>query len=146
MQYKIYELDTVMSKNGKEFKKMVLKAEDATHTEERVTMWDNHPEYTTAKAGGTINGDLEKKDSGTPIPAHPEKNYVNRTLLPETNDNGTVKTNTNMELRLAELEAWARSKGFLPKKDEPETNSDGSPTPNFEPKEEINFEEENPFD
>ena len=138
MQYKIRECEELVTPNGKKYKKMVLKSDDQQNEEPRVTLWSDHPEYEKATVGGTINGTMQKKDSGKPIPSHPEKNYVNRTLLPETNDNGTVKTNTNIELRLAELEAWARSKGFLPKKDETETNSDGSAVPNFDKKEEIN--------
>ena len=100
MQYKIYECDTVVSKNGKEFKKLVLKAEGQENTEPRVTLWSDHPQYAEAKSGGTINGTLEKKDSGTPIPAHPGKNYVNRTLLAE----GTGTAPSNLEGRVKKLE------------------------------------------
>lgn len=134
MKYKIYECETLMGKNsGKEFKKLVLKAEGQENTEPRVTLWDNHPQYAEAKSGGTINGTLEKKDSGTPIPAHPEKNYINRTLLA----GGTEKTSPapapasdhDLVARVIKLEAKVFG----------ETNSDGSPTPNFEPEDDIPY-------
>ena len=73
MQYKVYECEEQVTKTGKKLKKLVLKVEGQENTEPRVTLWEDHPEYAQAAAGGTINGVLEKKDSGVPIPAHPGK-------------------------------------------------------------------------
>lgn len=129
MLYKIYECEVQTTKTGKELKKLVLKADDQENTEPRVTLWDNHPEYENAKVGGTINGTLDKKDSGIPIPAHPEKNYVNRTLLPESNENGTLKVDApDIASRLAYLETWAMSQGYeLKTKDSEDVISDSTP-------------------
>lgn len=102
MEYKIYEMEELSKKDGGKYKKLLLKAEGQENTEPRVTLWDNHPEYAQAVAGGTINGTLEKKDSGTPIPAHPGKNYINRTLLPEGTQ--VAQAPTDLEGRLKKLE------------------------------------------
>lgn len=134
MIYKIRECEELVTPNGKKYKKMVLKSDDQQNEEPRVTVWSDHPEYEASRVGGTINGTIQKKDSGTPIPSHPEKNYVNRTLLPETDEQFDAKVDetTNILSRLAELEAWAMSKGFIPKK--------------LQEKEEVKEEEINPDD
>lgn len=101
-KFTIIECVEKVTKTGKPMKHMKLLEEGKENVEPRVAMWDNHPEFEEAKVGGTINGILEKKDSGTPIPEHPGKNYVNRTLLPEMNPNGTMALST--EERLSKLE------------------------------------------
>lgn len=83
MLYKIYEVEEAVTKAGKPMKRCVLKGENQENTEPRVAVWDNFPDFDKIVAGGTVRGIIDKKDSGIPIPAHPEKNYVNRTLLPE---------------------------------------------------------------
>jgi len=110
MLYKIYECEILAKRDGGQYKKLVLQAPDAQHPEKRVTLWDNHPQYEQAKAGGEISGFLEKKDSGTPIPDHAGKNYVNRTLLAEGSE--PEKPSTPLESRIVALEIWATSKGF----------------------------------
>tara|TARA_Y100000310_G_scaffold340486_1_gene436427 strand:+ start:544 stop:882 length:339 start_codon:yes stop_codon:yes gene_type:complete len=108
MQYKVYECEEQVTKTGKKLKKLVLKVEGQENTEPRVTLWEDHPEYAQAAAGGTINGVLEKKDSGVPIPAHPGKNYVNRTLLPEGTQ--TLQSSGDLEARVKKLEDKVFSK------------------------------------
>jgi len=95
MLYKIYECEEKVTPNGKKLKKLVLKADGQENTEPRVTLWSNHPQYEEAQAGGTINGLLEKKDSGTPIPGR-SGNYINRTLLAEGSVGEPISTTTEL--------------------------------------------------
>jgi len=96
MLYKVIEMEIQNTRTGKVLKKVTLKGEGQDHLEPRTTIWENHPDFDKATIGADIRGTLEKKDSGNPIPAHPEKNYVNRTLLAEGEDprqaKGEVKT------------------------------------------------------
>jgi len=95
-KYKIREIEDI--KKGEEVigKKMVLKSDDQQNEEPRVTVWLDHPECADAKVGGYISGEMEKKDSGTPIPGR-TGNYINRTLKAE----GTV--NVGDDGSMAEL-------------------------------------------
>jgi len=118
MEVKSWTKDGVL----KERKELVLKAEEAQNEEPRVTLWDNHPQYEEAKVGFEISGTLEKKDSGTPIPAHPEKNFVNRTLLEEQNENGIMKPDIDfVELRRKIEILWRESPYFVESSKEPKT-------------------------
>jgi len=99
MKFTIIECADKVTKTGKPMKQMTLLEEGKENVEPRVAMWDNHPEFESAVKGGTINGTLEKKDSGTPIPEHPGKNYVNRTLLPEMNPNGILAPTPSNDLK-----------------------------------------------
>lgn len=102
MLYKIYEVEEVVTKTGKPMKRCVLKGEGQENSEPRVAVWDNFPDFDKIVVGGTVNGIIDKKDSGIPIPTHPEKNYVNRTLLPEGTQ--VAQAPTDLEGRLKKLE------------------------------------------
>ena len=109
MLYKVIESKLKSTTGGKSLKELTLKGEGQDHLEPRTTIWEDHPDFAKAEVGADIKGTLEKKDSGTPIPAHPEKNYINRTLLAEMNENGTEKNNNPDEMllvheRLARIE------------------------------------------
>jgi len=122
MQYKVIEVSEItVTPNGKELKKLTLKGEGQSHLEERVTIWSDHPLFNTLAVGQEISATIDKKDSGTPIPAHPEKNYVNRTLVAEKNENGTEKVGGNLEARVTKIENWIKCQGNAPSID------DGSP-------------------
>jgi hypothetical protein len=105
MKYTVIEAETLVSKKGNQYKKLTVKAEDADHLEPRTTMFNSHPDFDKAIVGAVINGDLVKEDSGTPIPAHPEKNYINRTMQPEGSAPAQPKGGCSCEARLAKLEA-----------------------------------------
>ena len=106
MKYKVIEVsELTVTPKGKELKKLTLKGENESHLEERVTMWSDSDNW-NCKVGDEIQATIDKKDSGTPIPAHPEKNYVNRTLMPEMNDNGTIAVSGGLEARVKSLEDW----------------------------------------
>ena len=106
--YKIREASVIMSKDGSEAmgKKMVLKADEQQNEEPRVTVWySDFPEAKELGMGDTISGVMEKKDSGTPIPAHPEKNFINRTLLAESDETFDKKADLmGLEDRVKKLE------------------------------------------
>ena len=117
MKYKVREVELLAKKDGGEYKKLVLKADDSPNEEPRVTLWDNHPEYENAIVGAYISGFLEKKQSDTPIPAHPGKFYINRTLLAEGTEVGASEQGmppiiVALTTRLADLETWAVSQGY----------------------------------
>lgn len=104
MIYKIREANVIMKKDGTEAvgKKMVLKSDEQQNEEPRVTVWySDFPQAKDLGMGDTISGDMQKEDSGTPIPGR-SGNYVNRTLKPE----GTVTTAPagNLEARVKKLE------------------------------------------
>ena len=104
MQYKIREANVIMSKDGNEAmgKKMVLKSDDQQNEEPRVTVWySDFPQAKDLGVGDTISGDMEKKDSGTPIPGR-SGNYVNRTLKPE--GTASAQSSGNLEARVKRLE------------------------------------------
>ena len=117
MKYKVIEVSPLtVTTTGKELKKLILKGEGQNHLEERVTMWSDSPFWNTT-VGAEINATVDKKDSGTPIPEHPGKNYVNRTLVAEKNENGTEKPNSTLESRVLKIENWIKKQG----------TNDGSP-------------------
>lgn len=101
MKWKVIEVEDLVTKTGKPMKKCTLLGDGHERTEPRVAIWENFPEFDKVLKDATINGDLKKEDSGTPIPAHPEKNYVNRTLVAEGSINSTTG---NIEARVAKLE------------------------------------------
>lgn len=129
-KYRIIEVSEItVTPKGKELKKLILKGEGQNHLEERVTMWSDSPHW-NCKVGDEITATVDKKDSGTPIPAHPGKNYVNRTLVTEKNENGTEKPSSNLEARVAIIENWIKCQGKAPSIDIGEKkpfNVDGSP-------------------
>ena len=94
-KFKVIDVEEQTTTGGKELKKLTLLPEGQQNTEPRVTMWSDHPDFNNVVAGGEVSGVLEKKDSGTPIPAHPGKNYVNRTLLPEGSQVSSSPTPSN---------------------------------------------------
>jgi len=109
MKYRIIEVSQItVTTTGKELKKLILKGEGQNHLEERVTMWSGSPHW-NIKVGDEIQATVYKKDSGTPIPQHPGKNYVNRTLVVEKNENGTEKVSSDLEARVAKIEEWIRN-------------------------------------
>ena len=114
MKYSVIQVSEItVTPTGKELKKLILKGENQSHLEERVTFWrENQFEdkelWNNITVGQEIQGTVDKKDSGTPIPAHPGKNYVNRTLMPEMNDNGTEKVNGGLEARVDRIENWIK--------------------------------------
>lgn len=88
--YRIRETALIMKKGTEEPLggepigcKMVLKSDDQQNEEPRVTVWlSEFHDARDLKVGDTITGDIEKVDSGTPIPGR-NGNYINRTLKPE---------------------------------------------------------------
>ena len=104
-KYQIIEAETLVGKNsGKEYKKLTVKAEGSDNLEPRTTMFNDHPDYANATVGAWVNGTLQKKDSGIPIPQYPGKNYVNRTLVAERNANGTIALTGSDPAVIARLE------------------------------------------
>jgi len=112
MNFKVIEVETKMTPNGKELKELTLKGEGQNHLEPRTTMWSDHPDFNKATVGATVMGTLDKKDSGTPIPNHPGKNYVNRTLLAGTAGEGGATGNPALEATVLSLVAWATTQGY----------------------------------
>ena len=109
MKYSVIEVsELTVTPNGKELKKLILKGKDQSHLEERVTMWSDSP-FWNCKVGDELQATVDKKDSGTPIPEHPGKNYINRNLVPETNENGTEKTGSELEARVVKIENWIKN-------------------------------------
>ena len=109
-KFKVIEVETKAFGDGKEMKKLTLKQEGFDTLEPRVTMWSNHNDYSKAEVGDTVTGVLEKKDSGTPIPEHPGKNYVNRTLLPEGSVSSPTPSNS-LEAKVDEILSILKKKG-----------------------------------
>jgi len=109
MLYEIYKVEEVPFANGTKVRKqMVLQGDGQQNTEERVTLWSNHPDYVGAVVGAKFDWVMKKEDSGNPIPAHPEKNYVNRSIAmpneivqPKAQPNVTelaIKTHVSQEI------------------------------------------------
>jgi len=106
MKYKVYEVEELVTRTGKPYKKCVLKGEGQENSEPRVAVWNDFPDYEKIVAGAEINAYIEKVDSGTPIPAHPNKNYINRTLRTEDQAPKSVGANDSaLEERVKKLEA-----------------------------------------
>lgn len=78
--YKVYEVEEKATSTGKKLKKMVLQREGAQYPTKGVTIWEDHPDFEKAVAGASFNWDLMEKDSGTPNPKAPGKNYIDRTV------------------------------------------------------------------
>ena len=115
MLYTIIKVEERMTKTGKPYKDATVKAEDQDHLEPRTKIWSDFPDYDKVTIGAEVRGFLKKEDSGNKIPDHPEKNYINRTLLAEGSE-PTEKT--PLESRILALEIWATSQGFGVNKEE----------------------------
>ena len=102
-KFKVIDVEEQTTTGGKELKKLTLLPEGQQNTEPRVTMWSDHPDFNSVVAGGEVSGVLEKKDSGIPIPEHPGKNYINRTLLPEGSVSSPTLLNSKMEANIDEI-------------------------------------------
>lgn len=109
MKYKISEVQELVTKTGKPFFKCTLTEIGGQYpkTEPRVTVWEDSPLFSSIKNDAEIDGYIKKEDSGTPIPAHPNKNYINRTLLPSDSapaGSSSKSSGCNCNERLAKLE------------------------------------------
>lgn len=113
MKYKVYEMEEAVTRNGKPFKKCVLKGEGQQNTEPRVMVWSDFPDFEKVREGAVVEGHIEKKDSGVPIPAHPNRNYVNRTL--RTGD-AAPRDNGDLASRVAKLERIVLGDEYPPSK------------------------------
>ena len=115
-KFKVVDFEEQTTTGGKELKKLTLLPEGQQNTEPRVTMWSTHPDFNSVVAGGEVSGVLEKKDSGTPIPAHPGKNYVNRTLLPEGSVSSPTPSSSTLEAKVDRIleivEKWTKDPPF----------------------------------
>ena len=76
MIYEVYKVEVKPFGEGKERKVMILQGEGQQNTEERVTMWSNHPDYQQVEVGQKYDWNMKKEDSGTPIPAHPGRTML----------------------------------------------------------------------
>jgi len=99
MKYRVKSVEVQPTSTGKNPKKATL-VDESGKEEPRVTLWEDDPSYTLAVEGATIEGNVVKKDSGTPIPAHPERNFVNRTFK----SGDAPKTDSGLEARVRKLE------------------------------------------
>lgn len=99
MKYKVYEVDEKATSTGKKLKRMVLQREGAQYPTKNVTIWEDHPDFAGVAAGKEFNWDLMEKDSGTPNPNAPGKNYVDRTV-----SKFPPKEGGNLEERVKKLE------------------------------------------
>lgn len=96
-------MEVKATSTGKNPKKVTLESESGS-TEPRTTIWEDDPSYESAIVGAYIEGTIDKKDSGTPIPAHPGKNYVNRTF--RTGGDTPQAPKSDLEGRVKALEEW----------------------------------------
>ena len=95
-EYKIYEVDEKTTQSGKTLKKLVLQKEGAQWPIKNVTMWNDHPDWEKAVAGGTLTCDLLEKNSDQ-INPNSGKPYINRTVAkpgqisaPQQMDSGKI--------------------------------------------------------
>lgn len=81
-KYKVYEIEERVTATGKELKKLVLQGEGKQYPDKGVTMWSDHPLFTTIAAGQTIEAEIQVTDSKTPNPHGGF--YKNKVLLKES--------------------------------------------------------------
>lgn len=82
MKYKVYEIEEKVTATGKEMKKLVLQGEGKQYPDKGVTMWSDHPLFTTIASGQTIEAEIQVTDSKTPNPHGGF--YKNKVLLKES--------------------------------------------------------------
>lgn len=99
-EFKVYEAEEKTIPSGTALKKLVLQKEGMQYPIKGVTIWDDHPDYDKYVAGATVSCELIEKDSGTPNPNAPGKNYINRTVAKPgqagTQEVQQMRVDTNM--------------------------------------------------
>lgn len=83
MKYKVYELEDKVTGGGKALKKLVLQGEGKQYPDKNVTMWSDHPLFSTIAVGQTIEAEIQVTDSKTPNPHGGF--YKNKVVLKESN-------------------------------------------------------------
>lgn len=78
-KFKVFDVDHKTTASGIELKKLILQGEGKQYPDKNVTMWSDHPLFSTIAAGQDIEAELEVKDSQTPNPKG--SFYKNKTLL-----------------------------------------------------------------
>ena len=106
MNYEVYKVEEKTTSTGKKLKKLVLQGEGKQYPDKNVTMWSNHPIYSTVEEGQTIDIELDVKD-GDPNPLGGF--YKNKTVIDGTRGNtspAAVRAQTdptNAQPSLAEI-------------------------------------------
>lgn len=95
VQVEILKVENKVTQTGKNLKKAWVLVEGKEHPYKNVTAWDNEGQetfYNSIVVGAKLRVDIQEKDSGTPNPKAPGKNYIDRTLYPPKE--GTTQTST----------------------------------------------------
>jgi len=96
--YKVYEaVENHIEKLGKSVKKCIIQKEGLQYPFKNVTVWPELPIYAQIQSGFEIPAGyvVDEKDSKNINPLN-NKPYKERTLVQETNANGTVKVTPDM--------------------------------------------------
>lgn len=106
--FEVLKAEESITKTGKRLKRLMLEQEGKQYPIKNVTVWEDFDGFDDIHPGTKVSGDLLEKDSGTPNPYAPGKNYINRTLVAAKNPNGTTaptgQGNIALESRLKRLE------------------------------------------
>lgn len=101
MKYKVYEIEERVTSTGKELKKLVLQGEGKQYPDKGVTMWSDHPLFTTIATGQTIEAEIQVTDSKTPNPHGGF--YKNKVLLKESNVGAKTSPETGLNARTSNV-------------------------------------------
>lgn len=106
-EYYINRAEEKTTSTGKTLKKLELSQEGKQYPLKGVSIWGDHPLYSQAVAGATLQFDIYETDSGVPNPKAPGKNYINRSVSNPNQQNAVPTQPTAQGTQTANISEMA---------------------------------------